>query len=413
MKPIIKVQNIGKEYCIGARQVQATNLREKISQLFHSPFGTLRRKDPSHSEMVWALKDVSFEIKPGEVVGIIGRNGAGKSTLLKILSRITEPTSGRIELYGRIGSLLEVGTGFHPELSGRENVFLNGAVLGMTRAEIASKFDEIIAFSEIDKFIDTPVKHYSSGMYLRLAFAVAAHLEPEVLIVDEVLAVGDAAFQKKCTGKMHEVSQAGRTVIFVSHSMESVRKLCDWAILLEKGRVLSSGDTEMVLQQYLGKGETAQSVYAIPPPKDADTPAYAYKLIIEDKNGEPTPAVPVGQPWQVRVHFKVMRKVEQFRIALGLATNTELPLQTSWSSPQTIEPGDYQAVFREETIIMGSGRYSLRVGLSSYETQVLHYSEDAGILEIADFSVGINLVKVSNVGLVLNPFQIEIHRSNN
>ena len=205
-------------------------------------------------EEFWALKDVSFEVQEGEVLGIIGRNGAGKSTLLKILSRITEPTSGRVTLRGRVASLLEVGTGFHPELTGRENIFLNGAVLGMSRAEIRKKFDEIVAFAEIDKFIDTPVKRYSSGMYVRLAFAVAAHLEPEILIVDEVLAVGDAEFQKKCLGKMNEVSRRdGRTVLFVSHNMEPLLKLCDRGILLNSGQLTEIGPVSEVISAYLGK----------------------------------------------------------------------------------------------------------------------------------------------------------------
>lgn len=241
MLPIVKVEGLSKQYVVGRRPASFLTLRDKVVETARSPLKSLRRKEVDENSRVWALREIDFEVRQGEVVGIIGRNGAGKSTLLKILSRIVEPTTGRIELRGRVGSLLEVGTGFHPELSGRENIYLNGAVLGMKRAEISTKFDEIVAFAEIEKFLDTPVKRYSSGMYMRLAFAVAAHLEPEILIVDEVLAVGDAAFQKKCLGKMGDVAREGRTVLFVSHNMQAVANLCERAILLEGGRVAYEG----------------------------------------------------------------------------------------------------------------------------------------------------------------------------
>jgi len=255
----IRAEGLGKRYRIGAPQARYRTLRETLTNMANAPLTrphpTSQRSnaDRANDGHVWALKDVSFEVKRGEVVGIIGRNGAGKSTLLKILSRITEPTEGTVDLYGRVGSLLEVGTGFHPELTGRENIYLNGAILGMKRAEIERRFDEIVAFAEVEKFVDTPVKRYSSGMYLRLAFAVAAHLDPDILLVDEVLAVGDAAFQKKCLGKMEQVSHAGRTVLFVSHNMAAVRMLCAQSILLEEGRVACFGDTGTVIHHYSGR----------------------------------------------------------------------------------------------------------------------------------------------------------------
>jgi lipopolysaccharide transport system ATP-binding protein len=250
MKPIIRVENLSKQYRIGARQAPYLTLRESIISAARSPLNWFRRNGHSEQDTIWALKDVNFEVMPGEVVGIIGRNGAGKSTLLKILSRITEPTTGQVDLYGRVGSLLEVGTGFHAELSGRENIYLNGAILGMKRSEIDQKFDEIVAFAEVEKFIDTPVKHYSSGMHMRLAFAVAAHLEPEVLVVDEVLAVGDAVFQQKCIGKMRQVATLGRTVLFVSHNMAAIRSLCSRVCVINKGVLVSDNGVDEGISAY-------------------------------------------------------------------------------------------------------------------------------------------------------------------
>ena len=269
----IRVEGLGKRYRIGVSQPRYRTIREKVNDLALRPFRTARSRkggngngwpsrngepDNSQSEIgnsqpstIWALRDVSFEVMRGEVIGVIGRNGAGKSTLLKVLSRITEPTAGAVDIYGRVGSLLEVGTGFHPELTGRENIFLNGAILGMRKMEIARKFDEIVAFAEIEKFIDTPVKHYSSGMYVRLAFAVAAHMEPDILVVDEVLAVGDMNFQKKCLNKMQDVSRHGRTILFVSHNMPAVTRLCQRAILLSGGVVLNDGPAPQITRAYL------------------------------------------------------------------------------------------------------------------------------------------------------------------
>lgn len=253
MRPIITVQNLSKQFRINVGErtgVRYDTLRESLVSAVQSPLRRLRGNGQNAPDQFWALKDVSFEVFPGEVMGIIGPNGAGKSTLLSILSRIIEPTSGRAELYGRIASLLEVGTGFHPDLSGRENIYLNGAVLGMKRREIDAHFDEIVAFAEIDKFIDTAVKRYSSGMYVRLAFAVAAHLDPEILIVDEVLAVGDASFQKKCLGKMDDVTRSGRTILFVTHNLGMITHLCEHAILLDGGCVKMMGPAAEVVDRY-------------------------------------------------------------------------------------------------------------------------------------------------------------------
>jgi lipopolysaccharide transport system ATP-binding protein len=259
----IRIERLGKRYRLVNGRPRYRTLREAMRDAalrpLHRVGGLARRKSDGGADAFWALKDVSFEVRRGQVVGIIGRNGAGKSTLLKVLSRITDPTEGAADLWGRVGSLLEVGTGFHAELSGRDNIFLNGAILGMTRGEIARKFDQVVAFAEVERFIDTPVKHYSSGMYLRLAFAVAAHLEPEILIVDEVLAVGDAAFQKKCLGKISAVASEGRTVLFVSHDMTNVAVLCDSVLLLEAGRVKMRGRPTEVIAAYVQQGASRRT----------------------------------------------------------------------------------------------------------------------------------------------------------
>jgi lipopolysaccharide transport system ATP-binding protein len=290
---VISVENLGKTYRLShqgeGRRYEA--LRDVIADKFRN---LCRPRRPSTrvaatTEDFWALKDISFEVRQGEVIGIIGRNGAGKSTLLKILSRITEPTEGRVRIRGRVASLLEVGTGFHPELTGRENIYLNGAILGMSRAEIRRKFDEIVAFAEVEKFLDTPVKRYSSGMYVRLAFAVAAHLEPEILVVDEVLAVGDAQFQKKCLGKMQDVAKGGRTVLFVSHNMNAARTLCSRAILLNRGKVESAGEVDTVVGLYLERtGNRDSSKWESPPGRVTTGPMYFLGVQAKLEGQQPT-----------------------------------------------------------------------------------------------------------------------------
>lgn len=329
---IITVDNLSKRYRLG--QIGATTLRESVDRWWgrlrgRPPMAAIHNLDPkrhtpvaSHSSAneFWALRDVSFEVKRGEVLGIIGRNGAGKSTLLKILSRITEPTSGKAILRGRVASLLEVGTGFHPELSGRENVFLNGVILGMRRAEISSKFDEIVAFSELDKFIDTPVKRYSSGMYVRLAFAVAAHLDPEILLVDEVLAVGDVAFQKKCLGKMGEVIQQGRTVLFVSHNMAAINELCARCIVLNSGKNEFIGDTAHAINQYYE--DTLQFPVSVETENVIRPDFISEKTVLrfvrlELLSSEKKASVKEGEPLKLRCYFEVY--AEARNVVFGLS----------------------------------------------------------------------------------------------
>jgi len=301
----VRVEGLGKEYRLGGPRERYSTLRDRLNKLASAPFRALRgsRERSEQNPPFWALKEVSFEVRPGEVVGIIGRNGAGKSTLLKILSRITEPTEGDVDISGRVGSLLEVGTGFHPELTGRENVYLNGAILGMRRAEIARKFDEIVAFAEVEKFIDTPVKHYSSGMYMRLAFAVAAHLEPEILIVDEVLAVGDVQFQKKCLGKMGDVARGGRTVLFVSHNMQAVQSLCTRGILLREGQVAFNASAVACVRAYLEEANTEHGMAStLRPPRPASLLCWIEQARLLS-GGEERSAIVLGDDLEIEVTF--------------------------------------------------------------------------------------------------------------
>jgi lipopolysaccharide transport system ATP-binding protein len=312
MRPIIKVENLGKQYGFGGLHPSYMTFREAAAAAMLKPFRRVRRRglQPATGERQWALKDVSFEIEPGEVVGIIGDNGAGKSTLLKILSRIVEPTNGTFELYGRIGSLLEVGTGFHPDLSGRENIFLNGALLGIKRAELQRRFDEIVAFSEIEEFIDLPVKWYSSGMYLRLAFSVAAHLNTEILTMDEVLAVGDISFQQKCIDKVNEIRGQGRTILFVSHSMTAVTRLCERVILLDKGRVIRDGAAAEVVNDYMGESmNVATAVREWPDTQTApgNEVVRIRKVRVRTKGGDTAPQVDIRNPVGIEMTYEVIQ----------------------------------------------------------------------------------------------------------
>lgn len=355
----IRIEHLSKQYLIGGRQ-QATNnsLRDVLAQSATAPLRRMAKvlrgqaaSSAHHDETFWALKDVSFEIQSGEALGIIGRNGAGKSTLLKILSRITEPTAGRVTLKGRVGSLLEVGTGFHSELTGRENIYLNGAILGMTRAEVNRKLDEIIAFAETEQFIDTAVKHYSSGMYLRLAFAVAAHLEPEILLVDEVLAVGDAGFQKKCLGKMSDVANEGRTVVFVSHNMGAISSLTQRTICLEHGQLIDVGDTKQVIENYLERlaehisADGWLDLHTVPHTLGTRQAAELDWLQTINSQGKPTGIFFETEPFKVEVGFTVKKPLSGLEFAIDIRTvdgSTSLFRAPSGQYDTTIAPGQYR-----------------------------------------------------------------------
>ncbi len=365
----IRVENLGKRYQLGQRDPYKT-LRESLSGIWQAPLRRLQNRAASEESLFWALRDVSFEVKRGEVVGIIGRNGAGKSTLLKILSRITGLTTGRIEIHGRVGSLLEVGTGFHPELTGRENIFMNGAILGMRRAEVKRKFDEIVAFSEVEKFIDTPVKHYSSGMYTRLAFSVAAHMEPEILIVDEVLAVGDMAFQQKCLGKMNEVAHAGRTVLFVSHNMAAVETLCSRAILLNQGLVEFDGSQTDGVRHYYDAGQetSVEGVYIADEAslRNARAPRIAKATVTAEpdyKNGQ----FPIGAPLVFEVQCACPN--ESVMPSLGIAIENKRGVRIvtlhSKCAPHLLArsaPGMVSFVCRVPKLALAPGQYVVKLG---------------------------------------------------
>jgi lipopolysaccharide transport system ATP-binding protein len=407
MKSAISVEGLSKRYRLGdGSRAPYKTLRESINNTAANAWRRFRNRsqngkaDPARSkaatsaesnlsEEIWALKDVSFGVQPGEVLGVIGRNGAGKSTLLKVLSRITHPTSGQVDLRGRVGSLLEVGTGFHPELTGRENIYLNGSILGMTRAEVARKFDEIVAFSEIERFLDTPVKRYSSGMYTRLAFAVASHLEPEILIVDEVLAVGDAAFQKKCLGKMSQVSRHGRTVLFVSHQMAAIKSLCTRAILMENGQVAMDGDVDQVVDRYLSAGSEMSRTGIIPEniPRIQDVRGEAFfrSVRLSDLNGKELSQLYFGQPFRVTFTCDILQDIRDghFEISISTVDGTQVTYSTTMDEgqgPTYLKAGKHK-VTAEFDVTLLPREYSIDLGIhhrngttSDYVQQTLNFN---------------------------------------
>jgi lipopolysaccharide transport system ATP-binding protein len=411
-KIAMEVAGLSKEYHIGALQKNHHRLADQIADIAMAPFrraGKLIRGQATGAaeldETIWALKDVSFQIEPGEVVGIIGRNGAGKSTLLKILSGITDPTVGYADIYGRVGSLLEVGTGFHPELTGRENVFLNGAILGMKKFEIERKLDEIVAFAEIDKFLDTPVKHYSSGMYVRLAFSVAAHLEPEILLVDEVLAVGDVDFRKKCLGKMGEVAKQGRTVVFISHNMGAVLELTERCIFLKSGQIVSDGPSHQVIEEYLHgynsslsrDVSTVERVGA----KRVKQPLRLTHVRILASDSRLT----ASQPLEIELTYRSSENLEDITIGVGIANAFGTRLISCRSDDDgkiiSLKKGESRTILaRIETPYLAPGRYILQA-VAIQKIRTLDYLSDALTFEISPNVNDLWAVDRTNLGVRL------------
>jgi lipopolysaccharide transport system ATP-binding protein len=413
----IRIEGLGKQYRLGGPQERYSTIRDQIRK-WTSLRTLLRRATRGDARpLFWALKDVSFSVKRGEVVGIIGRNGAGKSTLLKILSRITEPTEGEVDIHGRVGSLLEVGTGFHPELTGRENVFLNGAIMGMRREEIVRKFDDIVAFAEVEKFIDTPVKRYSSGMYTRLAFAVAAHLEPEILIVDEVLAVGDVEFQKKCLGKMGDVAKGGRTVLFVSHNMAAVQNLCTTGVLLSGGRVVAQGNIADVINRYLSSLESAAG-YDIDlrnfGNRGTRTEPLISRVRLYDGAGRGTDAFPSGSGMVIELFLEPKTPITVPYIGIGVNDKFGQRLFTvgNYYSSDEIGPITRDCVVRCEIdeLPLAPGHYTLTLAAGSSSEVArdwLHHAVHFTVVEADFFECGKQLYAGHGAFLVRSRWAVQ------
>ncbi|HKI53044.1 MAG TPA: ABC transporter ATP-binding protein [Anaerolineales bacterium] len=395
MTTAISVNNLSKQYKIGAAQqkFQYNMFRDVIVDTLMTPVRVIQAlrgksmRGATSTSMIWALDDVSFDLEEGKVLGIVGRNGAGKSTLLKILSRVTEPTKGTVSVRGRVGSLLEVGTGFHPELSGRENIYMNGAILGMKRAEIDKNFDEIVAFSEVGQFIDTPVKRYSSGMYLRLAFAVAAHLEPEILVVDEVLAVGDAEFQRKCLGKMNDVAQEGRTVLFVSHNMSAILRLTQEAIVLDKGKLLKRAPTPEAVDFYLssGQAESGQRIWGVDDIPATSEPFKPVAVRIKDGSGNVVDTIRSIEPVTIEMEYQINAPVTGLRVGIYISTMRGEYIFTAFDTDDAKQyeqfgarqAGRYVSRCTVPADFFNEGRYSLGVNASSFGVKRYFMDENA------------------------------------
>jgi lipopolysaccharide transport system ATP-binding protein len=411
----ISANHLSKRYRLGAQQRGYRTIRDSVTDILSKPARLARavfKKSPrigaGESQHLWALNNVSFEVKTGDVIGVIGRNGAGKSTLLKVLSRITEPTSGYVDVYGRVGSLLEVGTGFHPELTGRENTYLNGAILGMGRAEIDRKFDEIVAFSEIERFIDTPVKHYSSGMYLRLAFAVAAHLEPEILLVDEVLAVGDAAFQRKCTGKMGDVARQGRTILFVSHNMAAMRQLCSTAMLLSAGQIAENGDTDSIIKKYLNSTLSNEAAdFSNTQDREGQGDIRITGMYFEDADGLPATGLISGQAGSIVLRLSMKRAFSRVRAGISFLDSYSQRIMYLNSyfvrEDLPVVMPDSELVCHIPRVHLAPGRYGIELRLQSSGTILQDRISDAVSIDVFDgnfFGTGRTAVEGQHLALM-------------
>ncbi len=409
MKPIIKVENLSKQYRLGARKKRHSTLLDSLAAGFRAPFANFKNRARNDKNIFWALKDVSFEVMSGEVVGIIGRNGAGKSTLLKILSRITRPTAGEITLRGRVESLLEVGTGFHSELTGRENIFLNGAILGMRREEIARKFDEIVSFAEVEKFLDTPVKHYSSGMYVRLAFAVAAHLEPEILIVDEVLAVGDIEFQNKCLGKMDEVSKSGRTILFVSHQMGTIAQLCQRTILLERGAVAMNDKTSVVIEHYVNQNKTKDAFYAANEAA-ANREMYVESAAILNEDGGGQSSFRHDERVRVNVKCRTPRMFRGVELRMVVKDGRNITVFTADAELVSLSQNTeaFEVDFTIPAVTLRPNAYSLTFALFVPHQDIIELIEDVVHFSVFDSGTKYAQSEGLDYGLVFSPCETSI-----
>ena len=417
----VRAEGLGKRYRVGAATERHDSLRDLVAQAALAPWRNLRRlraeaeASEDDSQTLWALRDVSFDVAHGEALGIIGRNGAGKSTLLKVLSRITLPTTGKATVYGRLGALLEVGTGFHPELTGRENVFLNGSILGMDRRYIERRFDEIVEFAGVARFIDTPVKRYSSGMYLRLAFAVAAHLEPDILVVDEVLAVGDAEFQKRCLTKMGDVGREGRTVILVSHQMAAITQLCRTALWMNGGRVMMSGEANSVVSRYLAHGAGSAPQVEMERPGDERKAISFVGLQLRTEDGTPTISFDVRAPIVLELDYVVRLPVPQAEVGIRVETHTGTVVFTTQQSEKfdrsrPLDPGSYRATVTVPGHFLAPNHYVLTLAIHVPNVEIVDLREQVASFTVEETGSQMAVYK-GNYGVVFAPTEWTLERT--